>query len=76
MYCKYTYKDYEEAYYKNQVVKCQEIGSILLQRLNDKEAKKLLKKLNSIDFIKDTEEDRKKQAKILLDVKLWLMVNE
>ena len=76
MYCKYTYKDYEDAYYSNNAYMCREIGTELLQKMGTKEAKKLLKKLISIDLDKNDEQELKKRAKILLDVKLWLMVNE
>ena len=73
---KYTYEDYEDAYCNNQVEKCQEIGNILLEKLNTKDAKQLIKKLNSINIEDKSEHGRKDRAEILLDVKVWLMINE
>jgi len=73
---KYTYEDYDEAYCSNQVEKCQEIGNILLEKLNTKEAKQLIKRLNSINIEDSSEQGRKDRAEILLDVKVWLMINE
>lgn len=76
----YKYADYEEAYYHGRIYECKEIGCYLLQKLKDKRAKKLLKELSKLEdkyWLNDTssQEELKHQAKVLLDVKIWLMIN-
>ena len=77
MVTKYTYNDYEEAYYKQQWYKCKEIGIELLSKLEDDNAKVLLKKLKKMEYSWDlSQEEKIKIDKILFDVKVWLMINQ
>ena len=39
----YTYRDFEEAYYKGNWNKCKEVGFYLLSKMKDKKSNKLLK---------------------------------
>ena len=59
---KYSYYDYEEAYFKMQYYKCKEIGIYLLEKL---------KKFEYDWLHQDT-----KDAQLLWDIKVWLMVND
>jgi len=69
----YTYNDYEEAYYKSQFTDCKKIGICLLSKMTDKYSKKLLKELKKFEW--DWLNITKKDYDLLLQVKLWLMVN-
>ena len=69
----YSYYDYEEAYYNCDVYACKEIGCYLLSQMKDERSRDLYNKLNIIKYVygdKDPE-----VAKLLSDVKCWLMVN-
>jgi len=63
---KYSYYDYEEAYYHMHYAKCKEIGIDLLTRLTDNKSKLLLKKLKSYEY-RYNEPDK---STILEDVKI------
>jgi len=70
---KYSYYDYEEAYFHMQYYKCKEIGMYLLANLEDKHSKKLLKQLKAFDH--EWEAVSAEDIKLLWDIKVWLMVN-
>ena len=70
---KYSYYDYEEAYFKLQYYKCKEIGIYILSKQKDEYSKKLLKKLEKFEY--DWLHPDTKDAKLLWDIKVWLMVN-
>ena len=70
----YNYHDYEEAYFHMQYYKCKEIGLYLLLKLNDSRAKELYKKLEKFEYNWMTFNG--KDADLLCQVKIWLMVNE
>ncbi len=73
----YSYYDYEEAYYHLQWYKCKEVGCYLLLLLKDKYAKKLYKQLVKLNWAWDLpQKEQERIAKLLLDVKIWLMVNQ
>lgn len=77
MFRKYSFADYEYAYYHLQWYRCKEIGLYLLSILKDKRAKKLKKQLSRIEYQWDLPQKKLEHiAKVLLDVKIWLMVNE
>jgi len=74
---RFSYADFEEAYYHCHWRLCQEIGSYLLGFLKDKRAKKLRKSLIKEPWAWDW--PQKKQdwfTKVLDDTKIWLMVNQ
>ena len=72
----FTVEDYEEVYYKNQIVSCIEIGSWLLSRLDDEKSKSLLKKLQSINYSWDLPKNKLQDIyNIVSDVKKWLISN-
>ena len=70
----YSYYDYENAYYRAQYYKCKEIGLYLLSQLKDDRAKELYKQLEQFEY--DWLHPTAKDAKLLLDIKIWLMVNQ
>lgn len=71
----YSYKNYEEAYYKGNWNKCKEVGFYLLSKKNDKRSSKLLKEIKTIDYHWDLNpKELERISKILLAVKVWLMV--
>lgn len=69
----YSYHDYEEAYYHMQYYKCKEIGIYLLNRIPGKRSKELLSKLEKFEY--DWLHPDTKDAQLLWDIKVWLMVN-
>ena len=72
----YSFYDYEQAYYKGQIARCKEIGCYLLKQINNKKAKQLYNKLSKVKYTWDVPKvEQKYIAKLLLDVKLWLMVH-
>ena len=76
----YSYADYEEAYYHGRIDKCKQIGCYLLERKNDKRSKELLKELSKLEYKcwyndNSSQEELNHQAKVLLEVKIWLMVS-
>ena len=80
---KYTYSDYEDAYYVKNIKACKDVGWYLLSFINTDEAKRLSKKLAKLELpsyinMEDKKEMKKVKAaaKLLLDVKLLLMVNK
>lgn len=70
----YSYEDYEEAYYHNQYGMCKEIGLYLLSSMYDDKSKKFYHKLNKAKLNYNNLSDR--EAELLSDVRLWLMVNK
>ena len=67
----YTYRDFEEAYYKGNWNKCKEVGFYLLSKMKDKKSNKLLRKIKTIDYRWDLEsKELERISKILLSVKV------
>ena len=72
----YTYHDFELAYYSNRVYECKEIGLQLLERIKTKEAEKYHKKLEKVEWDWNlTQKEHKEIARLLSDIKIYLMVN-
>jgi len=73
----YTYANYEDAYCHQRWADCKKIGLYLLLKINDKWAKTLYKRLSKFTWDwQDSDEKKKEDAKLLLDVKIWIMINE
>lgn len=72
----YSYNDYENAYYKSQVTACKEIGIYLLNKINNKQAKQLIEKLNNISYSYDlSKEELDYITDVLSEVKIILNIN-
>lgn len=72
----YTFADFEEAYFKNDVERCQIIGVYLLGRLSGDTAKELTKKLLNLHYKWDAHQDElQKVYQLLSEVKRWLQAN-
>ena len=67
---KYSYHDYEEAYYRRDYAACKEIGLSMLSNLRDDRSKMLLEAFRDYEY----DPGDPVGAKILDDVKVWLMI--
>ena len=63
---KYSFYDYENAWYNCQVNDCREIGIFLLSKINSKEAKRLKKKLIKVNYQYDLPKRRLRKITLLL----------
>jgi hypothetical protein len=73
----YSYQDYERAYYHGDWYSCITIGCYLLSRIHNDRTKKLYKQLNKASYAWDApQKELEEFAKLLSDVKIWIMVNE
>ena len=70
----YSYFDFEEAYYKTQYNRCKEIGLYLLGQLRDPKSKELYRQLQQ--FKHDWMHPSPEGTELLLEVKIWLMINQ
>ena len=71
----YTYYDYEDAYCKQQIELCKEIGLKLLSELKDKDSKKLFNELKELKWEWNLpQEEQTKIYELLSKIKIWLMV--
>ena len=73
---KFTYYDYEDAYYLDDISRCIVIGIYLLEKLKDKHSKELIKSLKNLEYSWDMQQDSlQKVHDTLSEVKRWLMSN-
>lgn len=76
----YRYADYEEAYYNTDVLRCKEIGCLLLKRLSKRlgdprKAQDLYKRMSKLTWSwEDPGEKRVEVQDLLLETKVFLMV--
>lgn len=76
MRTRYSFTDYETAYYKCNINKCIEIGREILSHFSDKRSKELIKKLNKIKYQYDLPIKKLKDiSNTLLEVKIYIMIN-
>ena len=76
MYKRYSYHEYEEAYYQQRYFQCRDIGLHLLPKIKNEKAKDLYEKLCQLGYEWDMPaEDFKKLKALLWDIKVWLMTN-
>jgi len=68
----YSFYDYEYSYTHSQWGKCKKIGIYLLSLINNDRARELKEKLSKVDIEIDNEEN----AKLLSDVKIWIMIHK
>lgn len=73
---KYSFSDYEEAYFKEDVVQCRIIGLYLLQKIAGDKSKELYHKLFNLQYEWDMPQDKlQKVYQLLAEVRHWLRAN-
>lgn len=74
----YTFTDYEDAYYTENISNCKQIGCYLLSHLKSNDQKKTDNLLHQLSNLKwnwdDSLEKQIEVNQLLQEIKIWLMV--